>query len=235
MHWAPGIPCALCLSRGIVWQSSGASRRGNAQMCHERKRAQHSHLSSSGLTGRPSIPQALMMELRGRGVLDRPVKPDDDSSLRRSDLSAVAQRATASAEARRAKAEGGRRKRRSNPFFLCAARWIASLRLAMTVSRCATPHRCRRPRRRAIQYSSCLKTESETARRFRRFFTLRWRGRVGSHRAKQDARRGGVMHQLGHRSKRKTVTPPRRSFHSRRPRERASLVSTPPGEGEGDH
>jgi hypothetical protein len=26
------------------------------------------------------------------------------------------------------------RKRRSNPFFLCAARWIASLTLAMTVS-----------------------------------------------------------------------------------------------------
>src|ERR1039458_5341937 len=27
-------------------------------------------------------------------------------------------------------------------------------------------------------------------------------------------------------------TPPRRSFHSHRPRERASLVPTPPGEGE---
>src|SRR5258706_7925095 len=29
-HRAPGIPCALCLSRDIVLQSSGASRRGNA-------------------------------------------------------------------------------------------------------------------------------------------------------------------------------------------------------------
>ena len=28
-----------------------------------------------------------------------------------------------------------------------------------------------------------------------------------------------------------SLTLPRRSFHSRRPRERASLVSTPPGEG----
>src|SRR6266403_4235683 len=31
VHWAPGIPCALCLSRGIVLQSSGASRRENAE------------------------------------------------------------------------------------------------------------------------------------------------------------------------------------------------------------
>jgi hypothetical protein len=31
--------------------------------------------------GRSSIPETLMMESRGRGVLDRPVKPDDDSPL----------------------------------------------------------------------------------------------------------------------------------------------------------
>src|SRR6476659_8293109 len=37
----------------------------------------------------------------------------------------------------------------------------------------------------------------------------------------ENVRRGGVISQLGHRSKRKTVTPPRREFHSRRPRERA--------------
>src|SRR5258706_4809803 len=35
-------------------------------------------------------------------------------------------------------------------------------------------------------------------------------------------------------SKTRTLTPRRRSFHSRRPRERASLVSTPPGEGKQD-
>ena len=52
----------------------------------------------------------------------------------------------------------------------------------------------------------------------RAFFTLPWRGRVGSHRAKQDASRGGVkVSQHGRRSRRETVTPPRRSFHSRRP------------------
>src|ERR1700739_2335970 len=38
--------------------------------------------------------------------------------------------------------------------------------------------------------------------------TLPWRGRVGSHRAKQDARRGGVtVSHLGHRSIRETITP----------------------------
>jgi hypothetical protein len=31
------------------------------------------------LTGRPSIPEAAVIEPRSRGVLDRPVKPDDDS------------------------------------------------------------------------------------------------------------------------------------------------------------
>src|SRR6267378_8273003 len=65
----------------------------------------------------------------------------------------------------------------------------------------------------------------------RRYFTLPWRGRVGSHRAQRNVSRGGVISQLGQRLKRETVTPPRRSFQSRRPQERASLVSTPPGEG----
>src|SRR5258706_10226165 len=56
--------------------------------------------------------------------------------------------------------------------------------------------------------------------------TLPWmRGRVGSHRAKQDARWGGVKSW-------NETSPHPPSFHSRRPRERASLVSTPPGEGE---
>src|SRR5664279_5162649 len=68
--------------------------------------------------------------------------------------------------------------------------------------------------------------------------TLPWRGRVGSHEAKRNARLGGVtVSQLGHRSWRETVTPPRshrtmlRIAERERPRERASLVSTPPGEG----
>jgi hypothetical protein len=35
----------------------------------------------TGSSGRSSIPETLMMESRGRGVLDRPVKPDDDNPL----------------------------------------------------------------------------------------------------------------------------------------------------------
>src|SRR6266404_3479377 len=45
--------------------------------------------------------------------------------------------------------------------------------------------------------------------------TLPWRGRVGSHEAKRNARRGGVtVSQLGYCSRRETFTPPRRSFQS---------------------
>src|SRR6266404_230192 len=58
-------------------------------------------------SGRSSIPETVIIKSRGHGVLDRPVKPDDDDFLWRSGLSAVAQRGTASAETRRAKAEGG--------------------------------------------------------------------------------------------------------------------------------
>src|SRR3984893_19153982 len=40
------------------------------------------HFQSSSPRKRgSSIPETPMMESRGRGVLDRPVKPDDDSSL----------------------------------------------------------------------------------------------------------------------------------------------------------
>src|SRR6476660_3004808 len=59
------------------------------------------------------------------------------------------------------------------------------------------------------------------------FFTPPWRGRVGSHGAQRNVRRGGVIPQHEHGAKRRTATPPL----TRRPRERASLVSTPPGEG----
>jgi hypothetical protein len=33
----------------------------------------------TGSGGRSSIPETPMMESRGRNILDRPVKPDDDS------------------------------------------------------------------------------------------------------------------------------------------------------------
>src|SRR6266576_6438038 len=60
-----------------VWALAAPRECGDVS--DELKRAQHSHLSSPGLTGRPSIPEALMMESRGCGVLDRPVKRGDDS------------------------------------------------------------------------------------------------------------------------------------------------------------
>jgi len=41
-------------------------------------RASHAP-SSPSLTGRPSIPETAGVESTGRGVLDRPVKPGDDS------------------------------------------------------------------------------------------------------------------------------------------------------------
>jgi hypothetical protein len=38
-------------------------------------------VSSPGLTGRPSIPEPPAIVPRSRGVLDRPVKPGDDSPV----------------------------------------------------------------------------------------------------------------------------------------------------------
>ena len=61
----------------------------------------------------------------------------------------------------------------------------------------------------------CLKFESGSRTKIvLPYPPLEGEGRLAS----QDARRGGVtVSQLGRRSKRETVTPPRRSFHSRRP------------------
>src|SRR5207302_4595033 len=76
VHWAPGIPHALFGRK--VHAQPGRSRRGNAELCLMNTIAPRSRSSSPGLTGRPSIPETLMIKSRGRGVLDRPVKPDDD-------------------------------------------------------------------------------------------------------------------------------------------------------------
>jgi hypothetical protein len=57
---------------------SGDQRRGNAKLCLMKTNAPHPHTSSPGLTGGASIPETLMLESKSRGVLDRPVKPDDD-------------------------------------------------------------------------------------------------------------------------------------------------------------
>jgi hypothetical protein len=60
---APGIPCALLLGRMISAKLGRMARRENADA--------HS-LSSPGLTGRPSIPEAAVIEPTSRGVLDPP-------------------------------------------------------------------------------------------------------------------------------------------------------------------
>ena len=90
---APGIPHALCFSWAHRSRTTRAqSRRGNAEVCLMKTNAPHSQPSSSA-NGSAEWPpddrlrrtiqysETLMMELRGRGVLDRPVKPDDDNFL----------------------------------------------------------------------------------------------------------------------------------------------------------
>ena len=65
-------------------------------------------------------------------------------------------------------------------------------------------------------YSALQSTTSKSQKA--NYATIPWRGRVGSHGAKRNARRGGVtVSQIGYCPKRETVTPPRCSFHSRRP------------------
>src|SRR5258706_6004176 len=56
-------------------------------------------------------------------------------------------------------------------------------------------------------------------------------GGSARYRAQRDARRGGVISQLGHCSKRETVTPPRRST-GRRFASPGRVDPPPPGEGE---
>src|SRR5882672_2789913 len=80
VHWAPGIPCALCLLGERFLHNSGEPRRGIAKTYHEDERAAFSAvIAREG--GRPSITEALIRESRGRGGLDRPVKPGDDKIL----------------------------------------------------------------------------------------------------------------------------------------------------------
>jgi hypothetical protein len=55
--------------------NSDASRRGIADLCVGNTNAPHFHSSSPGLTGRPNIPEASVIEPKGRGVLDTPLEP----------------------------------------------------------------------------------------------------------------------------------------------------------------
>src|SRR6266403_6018063 len=146
VHWAPGIPCALCLLGERFLHNSGETRRGIAELCFNLQRhceersdeAIHSYFAATWIASR---------SLSSGGALRRPVwlamtvlpSTNGLASLKiesvaaifyvmaRSGLAAVAQRATASAEARRAKAEGGSDEAIHSYF---AAPWIASRSLS---------------------------------------------------------------------------------------------------------
>src|SRR5260370_25018422 len=76
---------------GGRFNDSGASRRGNAELCRYpppvivRHRVGASRRPMTGSSGRSSIPETLENKSKSRSVLDRPVKPDDDGSLWRSE------------------------------------------------------------------------------------------------------------------------------------------------------
>src|SRR5689334_7046885 len=67
---APGIPCSLRFEEG--------QRTGKTRANHVAGTSTHTHSSSSGLTGRASIPKAVVIEPRSRGVLDPRMRGDDD-------------------------------------------------------------------------------------------------------------------------------------------------------------
>jgi len=70
---APGIPCALWIEGDNDLQDPDASCRGNAKV------RLRSPLSSPGLTGGPSTLRPLGSITAASGILDRPVKPGDDT------------------------------------------------------------------------------------------------------------------------------------------------------------
>jgi hypothetical protein len=80
----PRIPHALEFFQGDrLTHTSGKPCRENAEVCLEGERAKfRAVIAREG--GRSSIPETLVIKSRSRGVLDRPVKPDDDNSLWRS-------------------------------------------------------------------------------------------------------------------------------------------------------
>jgi len=79
VHWASGIPCALCFLGERFLQLGRIAPRGRGVMSDEYLFV----IAREG--GRSSVPETLIMKSKSRGVLDRPVKPDDDSCLWRSE------------------------------------------------------------------------------------------------------------------------------------------------------
>jgi hypothetical protein len=82
VHWAPGIPHAL-LGRKIH-APLGRSAPRECEVAFDENECATLSAVIVRESGRSSIPETLMIESRGRGILDRPVKPDDDSFLRHS-------------------------------------------------------------------------------------------------------------------------------------------------------
>jgi len=76
----PAFPAPSIFGEGeTILQNSGALRREIAESYREDERVKFSAvIAREG--GRSSIPETPVMESRSRGVLDRPVEPDDDSS-----------------------------------------------------------------------------------------------------------------------------------------------------------
>jgi hypothetical protein len=84
VHWAPGIPHALCFQKGErVWQISGASALRSEEACPllraegtalsiviVRHRAGAKAPPMTGSSGRSSVPETSAMESIARGVLD---------------------------------------------------------------------------------------------------------------------------------------------------------------------
>jgi hypothetical protein len=80
----PAFPAPSDSWANSFCKTSGASRREIAESFREDGRVKFSAvIAREG--GRSSIPEKPVMESRNRGVLDRPVKPDDDCSSWRSE------------------------------------------------------------------------------------------------------------------------------------------------------
>jgi hypothetical protein len=75
VHWAPGIPRALCFQKGerFLAKLGRLASRGMKICLQLLGRAPPSQPSSSGLTGRSSIPETSVIDPRKPGVLDAPL------------------------------------------------------------------------------------------------------------------------------------------------------------------
>src|SRR5260370_40483252 len=75
---APGLPCALSMFEGEKFlQDSGASRRGIAFLCHRPPPGRPNGRPMTGSGGRSSIPETVVLEAIGRGVVDPRMRGDD--------------------------------------------------------------------------------------------------------------------------------------------------------------